>query len=85
MTQGESKHTCREVEHVEIRREVVSDVSPGQVVKISLMKELPTIPENTEGEVHFHSHNHLRGDGKRQVFCLYKPAALWTAKQASQI
>ena len=45
-------NTCSEVEHVEVWREVVSDVSSGQVVQVGLMKELPAIPEETGEESH---------------------------------
>ena len=45
-------NTCSEVEHVEVRREVVSDVSPGQMVQVGLMKELPAIPDETGEESH---------------------------------
>lgn len=38
-------NTCGEVEHVEIWREVVSDVPSGQMVQVGLMKELPSIPD----------------------------------------
>lgn len=37
--------TCTEVEHVEVRREVVSGVSSGEMVKIGVMEKLPTIPD----------------------------------------
>ena len=50
----EEKYTCSKVEHVEVRREVVSDVPSGQMVQICLMKKLPTIPGFTaEGSCHF--------------------------------
>lgn len=44
--------TCSEVEHVKIWREIVSDVPSGQMVQVGLMKELPTIPDNTREESH---------------------------------
>lgn len=44
--------TCSEVEHVKIWREIVSDVLSGQMVQVGLMKELPTIPDNTREESH---------------------------------
>lgn len=37
--------TCTEVQHVEVRREVVSGVSSGEMVKIGVMEKLPTIPD----------------------------------------
>lgn len=37
-------NTCSKVEHVEVWREVVSDVPSGQMVQIGLIKKLPTIP-----------------------------------------
>lgn len=37
-------NTCTEVQHVEVRRKVVSGVSSGEMVKIGLMEKLPTIP-----------------------------------------
>lgn len=43
-------NTCCEVEHIEVWREVVSDVPSGQVVQVGLMKELPAIPDNTGKE-----------------------------------
>ncbi len=45
-------NTCGEVEHIEVWGEVVSDVPSGQVVQVGLMKELPTIPDNTGEESH---------------------------------
>lgn len=44
--------TCSEVEHVKIWREIVSDVPSGQMVQVGLMKELPTIPDDTREESH---------------------------------
>lgn len=41
-------NTCSEVEHVEVRGEVVSDVPSGQMVQVGLMKKLPTISVLTE-------------------------------------
>lgn len=38
-------HTCSEVEHVEVWREVVSDVPSGQVIKVRLIEEHPPIPD----------------------------------------
>lgn len=38
-------HTCSEVEHVEVWREVVSDVPSGQVIKVRLVEEHPPIPD----------------------------------------
>lgn len=38
--------TCSEVEHVKVRREVVSDVSSGHMVQVGLMEEVPSIPDN---------------------------------------
>lgn len=43
-------NTCSEVEHVEVWREVVSDVSSDQMVQVGLMKELPAIPDKTGEE-----------------------------------
>lgn len=45
-------NTCGKVEHIEVWGEVVSDVPPGQMVQVGLMKELPTIPDNTGEESH---------------------------------
>lgn len=39
-------NTCTEVEHVEVRGEVVSGVSSGQMVKIGVMEKLPPIPNS---------------------------------------
>lgn len=38
--------TCSEVQHVKVRREVVSDVSPGHMVEVGLMEEVPSVPDN---------------------------------------
>lgn len=42
-----SWNTCSEVEHVEVRGEVVSDVSSGQMVEVRFMEKHPTIPDQT--------------------------------------
>lgn len=41
-------NTCSEVEHIEVWREVVSDVPSGQMVQVGLVKEFPTIPAGEE-------------------------------------
>lgn len=38
-------NTCTEVQHVEVRRKVVPDVSSGEMVKVSLVEKLPTVPK----------------------------------------
>lgn len=45
-------NTCSEVEHVEVWREVVFYVPPGQMVQVGLMKELPAIPDKTGEQSH---------------------------------
>lgn len=45
-------NTCCEVEHIEVWREVVSDVPSGQMVQVGFMKKLPTIPDDTGEKSH---------------------------------
>lgn len=45
---GQAQHQaplslCRQVQHVEVRREVVADVPPRQVVQVCLVEEVPTV------------------------------------------
>lgn len=59
-------NTCGEVEHIEVWREVVSDVPSGQMVQVGLMKELPSIPDGS-GKDYFSVFLQIREDVERLI------------------